>query len=92
MYIGAAYIYRRRLSLCLVHADATPRADALGAWRLHTAHSRGEAEGVTAQIASGAMQHVVDKEFGGGLGEAQAAHEYMESNANLGKIVLKVGA
>jgi len=37
----------------------------------------------------GDLTIVIDREFDG-LEQAQAAHEYMESNANLGKIVLHV--
>jgi NADPH:quinone reductase-like Zn-dependent oxidoreductase len=37
----------------------------------------------------GDLAIVIDREFDG-LEQAQAAHEYMESNANLGKIVLHV--
>lgn len=39
-------------------------------------------------VSSGRLEHVVDRQFA--LGEAQAAHEYMESNANSGKVVLVV--
>ena len=35
------------------------------------------------------FRHVIDKEFDG-LASAQAAHDYLESNANAGKVVLKV--
>mmetsp|Transcript_1169 Transcript_1169/g.3481 ORF Transcript_1169/g.3481 Transcript_1169/m.3481 type:complete len:361 (-) Transcript_1169:149-1231(-) len=35
------------------------------------------------------FHHVIDKEFDG-LASAQAAHDYLESNANAGKVVLKV--
>lgn len=39
-------------------------------------------------LESGALKPVVDKEFE--LSDVQTAHDYMESNANIGKIVLKV--
>ena len=39
--------------------------------------------------SSGAFEHLIDKRFTG-LDQAQAAHEYMETNANMGKIVLTV--
>jgi len=44
---------------------------------------------VLPKIASGALVHVIDREFVG-LAQAQAAHEYMESNAGSGKLVLTV--
>ena len=44
---------------------------------------------VLPQIADGRLRHVIDKQFDT-LGDAQAAHEYMESNAGSGKIVLHV--
>ena len=44
---------------------------------------------VLPKLAAGSMHHVIDKEFAG-LAHAQAAHDYMESNANSGKIVLTV--
>ena len=40
-------------------------------------------------IAAGTMRHVIDRTFDG-LDQAQAAHDYMESNANAGKIVLSM--
>lgn len=40
-------------------------------------------------IGGGQLEHVIDREFGG-LESAQAAHEYLESNANSGKVVLLV--
>lgn len=43
---------------------------------------------VLPRIAGGTFEHVIDRIFQGGLKEAQEAHEYMESNANAGKIVL----
>lgn len=42
-------------------------------------------------LAAGRMEHVIDKEFVG-LEQAQAAHEYMESNANSGKLVMQIVA
>jgi tumor protein p53-inducible protein 3 len=47
------------------------------------------AKEVLPRLASGALVHVIDREFDG-LDQAQAAHEYMESNAGSGKLVLKV--
>jgi putative PIG3 family NAD(P)H quinone oxidoreductase len=44
---------------------------------------------VLPHIASGRVRVVVDREFP--LAEAAAAHEYMEANANFGKVVLAVG-
>ena len=44
---------------------------------------------VLPSIAGGRLRHVIDKQFDS-LGDAQAAHEYMESNAGSGKIVLHV--
>ena len=44
---------------------------------------------VLPKLASGRLEHIIDRVFVG-LEQAQAAHEYMESNANLGKIVLKL--
>ena len=41
-------------------------------------------------LIGGQLEHVIDREFEG-LESAQAAHEYMESNANSGKVVLLVG-
>ena len=38
---------------------------------------------------SGGFEHLIDRTFDG-LEQAQAAHEYMETNANVGKIVLTV--
>ena len=40
-------------------------------------------------LASGKLEHLIDRTFDG-LEQAQAAHDYMESNANIGKIVLTV--
>ena len=40
-------------------------------------------------LASAKMVHVIDRQFDG-LAHAQAAHDYMESNANSGKIVIAV--
>jgi tumor protein p53-inducible protein 3 len=40
-------------------------------------------------LATGRLEHIIDRVFVG-LEQAQAAHEYMESNANVGKIVLKL--
>ena len=44
---------------------------------------------VLPKLATGRLEHIIDRVFVG-LEQAQAAHEYMESNANLGKIVLKL--
>ncbi|KOO29598.1 quinone oxidoreductase pig3 [Chrysochromulina tobinii] len=44
---------------------------------------------VLPKLATGRLEHIIDRVFVG-LEQAQAAHEYMESNANVGKIVLKL--
>ena len=41
--------------------------------------------------ADGRIEHIIDRTFVG-LEQAQAAHEYMETNANLGKIALTVSS
>ena len=43
------------------------------------------------RIASGDFKHLVEREMHG-LHQAQAAHDFMETNANVGKIVLHVQA
>lgn len=43
---------------------------------------------VIPKLAEGAFRIVVDKEFP--LEQLQQAHEYMETNANMGKIVIRV--
>jgi tumor protein p53-inducible protein 3 len=40
------------------------------------------------RLAAGVYIPVVDREYP--LAEVQAAHEYMETNANVGKIVLRI--
>ena len=47
------------------------------------------ASGALEKLASGEYTIVIDKEFSG-LGALQAAHDHMESNANIGKIVLSL--
>jgi tumor protein p53-inducible protein 3 len=39
-------------------------------------------------LAAGILKPIIDKEFE--LKDIQAAHDYMESNASVGKIVIKV--
>ncbi|KAL1500619.1 hypothetical protein AB1Y20_013271 [Prymnesium parvum] len=43
--------------------------------------------GALPRLAARRMEHVIDREFRG-LEEAQAAHEYMQADANAGKIVI----
>ena len=46
---------------------------------------------VLPELAASRLQHLVDRTFSG-LEQAQAAHDLMETNANMGKIVLTVRA
>ena len=39
------------------------------------------------RLASGRFESVIDRQFSG-LAQAQAAHDYLESNGNAGKVVL----
>ena len=75
---------RKRISLLATTLRTRPREYKRSLVR------RFEAE-VLPALASGKMLHVLDREFRG-LDQAQAAHEYMETNANMGKIVLAVDA
>lgn len=54
------------------------------------AATRAFEKSVLPHIASGKIKVVVDRTFP--LAEAAAAHEYLESNANFGKVVLEVGS
>jgi NADPH:quinone reductase-like Zn-dependent oxidoreductase len=77
-----APILRKRVSL--VGTTLRNRSDAYKADLV----ARFEREALP-KLASGAFTPVIHAEFGG-LEEAQAAHELMESNANTGKILIRV--
>jgi len=79
-FLGA--LAKKRISLLATTLRTRPKA-----FKQHLV-SRFSRE-VLPKLASGAMVHVIDREFGG-LSQAQAAHDYMETNANVGKIVLTV--
>ena len=79
-FLGA--LARKRISLLATTLRARPLA-------YKAALVDGFARDVLPKLASGRLEHIIDRTFPG-LAHAQAAHDYMETNANAGKIVLRV--
>jgi len=75
---------KKRLSLLATTLRARPLA-------YKEALVDGFARDVLPKLADGRIEHIIDRTFVG-LEQAQAAHEYMETNANLGKIALTVSS
>lgn len=81
--VNFAEVMLRRLTL--TGSTLRPQSDAMKA-----RYAQDIEREVWPLVASGRLRAVIDREFP--LTEAAEAHRYMESNAHMGKIVLKVSA
>ena len=95
-YLAEGLLQSAACLLAPLHAHAhSGDCPSLASWQ-HSPHSLAPAPSCARRLrvcagAPGGFEHIVDRVYDG-LAEAQAAHEYMESNANLGKIVLTVSS